>query len=65
MRRGFWGGLGTVEMIAPGVYRDREGDLHVAVGEVLRALRVSDTTDAREQVARTLVGEARRLGPGA
>jgi hypothetical protein len=62
--RFFWGGLGTVERLAPGVYRDRLGNLHLEVAEVLAHLRADDTLEAREQVARALVGEVRRIGPG-
>lgn len=60
----FWPGIGKVKPLAPGVYADEPGNIHVNVSEMLKYLSSEDTPANRAKVADALTNEAKRLCAG-
>jgi hypothetical protein len=48
--------------IAPGIWRDKDGDLHYSIPELLAMVDLDDTPANREQVVRTCTAQLRALG---
>ncbi len=58
----WWPGIGEVNRLAPGVYSDVVGNVHLEVGEMIRYLGAQDTPANRQLVAEHLTAETGRLG---
>lgn len=54
-----WPGIGPVTPVAPGMYTDQIGNMHIDVGEIIRVCGAEDTVDNRALVIRRLVEEVR------
>jgi hypothetical protein len=54
----FWAGLGPVDAIAPGVFVDLVGNIHLDVGQILASLGAEDTPHNRRSVAQYFVRNA-------
>ena len=63
MRDRFWGGVGAVHELAPGIYRDAVMNVHLDVAQILAHLGFPDTPDNRAQVGEHLAKDARVLAP--
>jgi hypothetical protein len=59
----FWGGLGRVLELGPGIYSDSVGNLHLDVGQILAHLGFPDTPANRVKVAEHLTRNAQSLAP--
>jgi hypothetical protein len=59
----FWGGLGSVHALAPGLYRDAAGNIHLDVGQLLAYLGAADTPANRATVADHMVRQAQSRIP--
>ena len=55
-----WPGVGVVEQVAPGLYVDNVGNLHLEVGQLLQFLQVEDTPANRAAIAKHIMGESQR-----
>ena len=58
-----WPGVGPVEAIYPGVYRDAAGNIHFEVSHVLAYLGAEDTPANRELVVKQIVADTKALHP--
>lgn len=53
-----WAGIGEVWPIAPAIYRDKVGNVHVDTGALLEYFRVEDKPAHRQAVADAFAGAA-------
>lgn len=59
-----WPGVGSVRTIAPGIYADSDGNLHIAVRELLQQLGSEDSPKNRQTVADSLMKHTRQFYAG-